>query len=94
MSVLSKSPWARSWMHDQKDERPHQLKMDATERSLAVILIVGICLMVGLQVGMAIGRDDGIKAGQAELWAKHYASYSKVQWLVDEADLKRMYEQR
>lgn len=101
MSQLAKSPWARSWMVREREEmasvcspsRP-RLGLDGAERFLLVFILAGFALLVGVQLGMSRGYDQGKRVGQAELWAQHYDSYAKVQWLIDEADLRAMYERR
>lgn len=90
---MKTSPWARSWMIDQKEQqkRGAEGKYDR--------LIVFLCLffagaMIALQIGINVGKRAAYRQAEMDIWAKHYAQFARVQWVFDEADLRRMYERR
>ena len=91
---LCRSPWARSWLLQQQDKSKPALPRDRFGEVLFLVVALLLTAVVAAQVGMVVGREDGRKIGKAETWAQHYESYAKVQWLIDEANLKEMWVKR
>ena len=77
-------------MNQQRND--NRLKPDKFEKALLIFIATGLIFIIGLQIGISKGREDGKRIGRAEVWSEHYDQFSKVKWVFDEADLRRMYE--
>lgn len=91
MNNVSRSPWARSWMVEQQEKG---LPRDWYGQGLLALIVIALVALVAAQVGLKLGREEGIQLGEAQAFQRHYEQYSKVQWLMDEANLRAMYERR
>ena len=91
---MLQSPWARSWIMGQMDKSKPARPRDWAGEALLIVIAIMMTFIVAYHLGRTDGLVDGNKLGQAELWSRHNEQFSKVQWVFDDADLRRMYERR